>query len=605
MPLRIRPYSTNKFVRHLQDALRSAETASDETDLGFNMQSTFDERNWLAWLVKIRILILTFLLGIELTVARLTETALPLRAFVSTMLLWYAMSLFYVLLLSFWDEQRVQALLQVLTDLALVSLVVHFTGAWDSSFNFLYPLVIIVACILLPRWWAYLTAAVAFILYGGLLELNYYGVVRSFAMTHPELRALQAIIFINLFAFLAVAYLAGLLAAKLRQVDVQLKDTSGALQSLQALHENIIQSISGGLITTSLDGRVTLMNRAARKLLECGDELIGRSVNEIFLDPLPSVGSSRAHGEVRFQPPNGFRKTFRVIVSSLTVPGREEEGLVYTFDDLTEIRRLEREVRMQDRLAAVGRLAAAIAHEIRNPLTSIAGSVSMLSTATEMTEEQRQLLQIVIRESERLNNIITDFLAYSRGKQYRFEKTDLMPLLEDTLTLLNHRLVAENTGIRLERNFKVEHAFVLADGDRIKQVFWNFCQNAVRAMQDGGVLTVSVEPSGDDWQINFADTGHGMSPQQTEKIFEPFQSGFDGGTGLGLAIVYQIAQAHEGKVWARSRLGEGTTFVLRLRRLNIGARRPPPASGAEKKALPSGNGQAEAQRASAGGRAHG
>jgi signal transduction histidine kinase len=180
-----------------------------------------------------------------------------------------------------------------------------------------------------------------------------------------------------------------------------------------------------------------------------------------------------------------------------------------------------------------------------------------------------------------------------------------MPLLEDTLTLLNHRLVAENTGIRLERNFKVEHAFVLADGDRIKQVFWNFCQNAVRAMQDGGVLTVSVEPSGDDWQINFADTGHGMSPQQTEKIFEPFQSGFDGGTGLGLAIVYQIAQAHEGKVWARSRLGEGTTFVLRLRRLNIGARRPPPASGAEKKALPSSNGQAEAQRASAGGRAHG
>jgi len=115
------------------------------------MQSTFDERNWLAWLVKIRILILTFLLGIELAVARLVDTGVPLRAFVSTMLLWYAMSLFYVLLHSFWEEERVQALLQVLTDLALVTLVVHFTGAWDSSFNFLYPLVIIVACVLLPR----------------------------------------------------------------------------------------------------------------------------------------------------------------------------------------------------------------------------------------------------------------------------------------------------------------------------------------------------------------------------------------------------------------------------------------------------------------------
>jgi two-component system, NtrC family, sensor histidine kinase PilS len=568
------------------------------------MQSTFDERNWLAWLVKIRILILTFLLGIELTVARLADTGVPLRAFISTMLLWYAMSLFYVLLLSFWNEERVQALLQVLTDLALVTLVVHFTGAWDSSFNFLYPLVIIVACILLPRLWAYLTAALAFLLYGALLQLNYYGSVPSFATTHPELRALQAIIFINLFAFLAVAYLAGLLAAKLRQVDVQLKDTSGALESLQALHENIIQSISGGLITTSLDGRITLMNRAARKLLECGDELLGRSVNDLFLDPLPGVGSARVHGEVRFQPANGFRKTFRVIVSTLTVPGREEEGYVYTFDDLTEIRRLEREVRMQDRLAAVGRLAAAIAHEIRNPLTSIAGSVSMLSSATEMTEEQRQLLQIVTRESERLNNIITDFLAYSRGKQYRFEKTDLVPLLEDTLTLLEHRLVAENTGIQIERNFKSQQAFVLADGDKIKQVFWNFCQNAVRAMKDGGKLTVSLEVAGDDWQLNFADTGHGMTPQQTEKIFEPFQSGFDGGTGLGLAIVYQIAQAHEAKVWARSRLGEGTTFVLRLRRLHGGAQWTPD-SKVSQKALPAGKGQTETQGAAAGGRAHG
>jgi two-component system, NtrC family, sensor histidine kinase PilS len=569
------------------------------------MQSTFDERNWLAWLVKIRIIILTFLLGIELTVSRLADSPLPLRAFVSTMLLWYSLSVFYALLLSFWDEQRVQALLQVVTDLALVSLVVHFTGGWDSSLNFLYPLVIIVACILLPRVWAYLTAALAFILYGAVLDLNYYGMVPSFATTHPELKALEAIIFVNLFAYLAVAYLAGLLAAKLRQVDVQLKDASGALESLQALHENIIQAISGGLITTGLDGRITLVNTAAQRLLGCGDELIGRPVHQLFLDPLPGVGSERTHGEVRFQPENAFRKTFRVIVSALTVPGREVQGYVYTFDDLTEIRRLEREVRMQDRLAAVGRLAAAIAHEIRNPLTSIAGSVSMLSGASEMTEEQRQLLQIVTRESERLNNIITDFLAYSRGKQYRFDKVDLVPLLEDTLTLLENRLISEKAGIHIERHFKVREASTLADGDKIKQVFWNFCQNAIRAMNEGGTLTVTLEATGDDWQVNFADTGHGMTPQQTEKIFEPFQSGFDGGTGLGLAIVYQIVQAHEGKVWARSRLGEGTTFVFRLRRWGVGTKESmsPSVSG---RALPATTVDANVHSpAVAGGRAHG
>jgi two-component system sensor histidine kinase PilS (NtrC family) len=277
-------------------------------------------------------------------------------------------------------------------------------------------------------------------------------------------------------------------------------------------------------------------------------------------------------------------------------------GYVYTFDDLTEIRRLERDLRIQDRLAAVGRLAAAIAHEIRNPLTSIAGSVSMLAGIADLSDEHRQLLQIVTRESERLNGIITDFLAYSRGKQYRFASVDLLPLLEDTLTLLEHRLVAQNTGIRIERNYNFKEGLTMADGDKIKQVFWNFCENAVRAMSSGGVLSVSLEQAGEDWQINFADTGPGMSRQLVEKIFEPFQSQFEGGTGLGLAIVYQIVQAHEGKVWARSKVGEGSVFVLRLRRLAAVESLPAKRLAAKPELLPEA-GQAIA--AGRGGRAHG
>ena len=533
------------------------------------MQSTFDERSWLAWLVKVRILILTFLLAIQLAVARLTPAPLPVRLFISTIVFWFALSVFYALLLSLWQEHRLQASLQVLTDLVLVSLVVHETGGWDSSLNFLYPLVIIVAGILLPRVWAHLIAALAFILYGTVLELNYYGVVKSYCTTHPELKTLQAIIFVNLFAYFAIAYLAGLLTTKLRQARVQLKDASGALENLQILHENIIQSISSGLITTGLDGRITLVNSAAQKLLErTPGQLLGTPVDKFFLDALPQAESPQAHAEVRFDTANAFRKTVRVRVATLNVPDRGPLGYVYALDDLTEIRRLEREVRMQDRLAAVGRLAAAIAHEIRNPLTSIAGSVSMLSGIPEMNAEHRQLLDIITRESQRLNGIITDFLAYSRGKQYRFEKADLLPLLEDTLTLMRHRMTAENTGIVIESQFAVREALALADGDKIKQVFWNFGENAVRAMREGGTLRVALERHGDDWQVSFADTGTGMTPQQTEKIFEPFQSNFEGGTGLGLAVVYQIVQAHEGKVWARSKPGQGTTFVLRLRRFD-------------------------------------
>jgi two-component system, NtrC family, sensor histidine kinase PilS len=571
------------------------------------MQSMFDDRLWLAWLVKVRIIILTFLLGIELAIARLTPSALPVRLFVHVVLLWYALSLFYVFLLSYWHERRVQSLLQVITDMAMVTLVVYATGGVDSSLNFLYPLVIIVACIMLPRVWAYLAAALAFILYGTVLELTYFEFVPSYQTTHPGLRTLQAIILVNLFAFLAVAYLAGLLAAKLRQVDVRLKYTSGALQNLQALHENIIQAMSGGLITTGLEGHITLANTAAQNLLELTErDLVGQRVDKLFLDPLPQSGSASAHGEIRFVTKHDFRKTLRVMVSELSMPDRGAIGYIYTFDDLTEIRRLEREVRIQDRLAAVGRLAAAIAHEIRNPLTSIAGSVSMLSGISDLSEEHRQLLQIVTRESERLNGIITDFLAYSRGKQYRFADVDLVPLLEDTLTLLEHRLSAEETGIKIERHFEVAQAWTLADGDKLKQVFWNFCENAVRAMRNGGTLRVSLQAENSDWHLGFADTGAGMRPELVEKMFEPFQSEFEHGTGLGLAIVYQIVQAHEGKVWARSKVGQGSEFILRLRQL-AAAEDVPVADAVADAGHESDVGAvaASAATASQGGRAHG
>jgi len=559
----------------------------------------FDERQWLAWLVKVRIIILTFLLGLELAIAQFTPVAFPIRLFVTIILLWYTISLFYLLLLSFWQEYRVQSLLQVLTDMVLVSLVIYATGGVDSSFNFLYPLVIIVACILLPRAWAYLTAALAFILYGTVLELTFFEVIPSYSTTHLEVKSLQAIILVNLFGYLAVAYLAGQLATKLRQVDVKLKDTSGALENLQALHENIIQSISGGLITTGLDGHITFKNSAAQKLLDRSEqELLGQAIHHLFLDPLPQVDSASPHAEIRSILPNGFRKTFRVLVSELSNAQGRPSGYVYTFDDLTEIRRLEREIRMQDRLAAVGRLAAAIAHEIRNPLTSIAGAVYLLSGIPDLTDEHKQLLQIVTRESERLNGIITDFLAYSRGRQYQFKKIDVLPLLEDTLTLLQHRLSAEQRPIQIERRYTAKEAWTLADGDKLKQVFWNFCENAVRAMTEGGTLTVSVEAKGKSWEMSFADTGPGMSPQTIEKIFEPFQSQFEGGTGLGLAIVYQIVQAHEGKVFARSKPGQGSVFVLKLSRLGASEQ---PESQQE---LPAAQPMLQ-QAAIAGGQAHG
>ena len=317
-------------------------------------------------------------------------------------------------------------------------------------------------------------------------------------------QALQAIIFVNLFAFLAVAYLAGLLTAKLRQVGVQLKDTSGALENLQALHENIIHSISSGLITTGLDGRITLVNAAAQRSAGASRRRTcwARRCINCFWIRCPRLNRNRPTVKCVSMRRQNSARQLRVRVAALTVPERGDLGYVYVLDDLTEIRRLEREVRMQDRLAAVGRLAAAIAHEIRNPLTSIAGSVSMLSGVPEMNEDHRRLLDIVTRESQRLNGIITDFLAYSRTKQYHFDKVDLIQSgrrhahadgsPHDGGEHRNHDSAA---------SFLCARLYAIADGDKIKQVFWNLCENAVRAMKDGGTLTVTVESLGDDWQI--------------------------------------------------------------------------------------------------------
>jgi two-component system sensor histidine kinase PilS (NtrC family) len=526
------------------------------------------EGTWLTWLVKARIIIIAFLLGIEFAVAAFTRTNLPQQLFVTVIVLWFAISVFFIVLRHMWNEVRMQARVQILTDLAFASAILYLTGGIDTSFNFLYPLIIIVAAILLPRYWAYLTAALSFILFGAILELSYFGVIHSYSVTRPDLKNLQAVILINFAAYLAIAYLASVLSAKLRQVGVQLQEQSGVLRNLRALHEDIVNSVSGGLATTDLEGRITFINPAAEKLLErAKEELLGTPIEQILPDRVPEIGPSGVRFEAHNTTPLGKRKTIGLSVSPLAVPSRGVIGYVYSFNDLTEIRRLEREVRLRDRMAAVGRLAAGIAHEIRNPLSSIAGSARMLRDSAALDEDERKLMDVVRSESERLNAIVTDFLSYSREKELKFEQGDLVALLDDTLTLLQNRPELNEGEHRIEivHDIQVAQAIAMVDCDRMRQVFWNICDNAVRAMEKGGTLTVSLTAKGEDWVIAFADTGSGIGALNLEKVFEPFQPGFQGGTGLGLAIVYQIVQAHGGKISVRSTPGQGTVFTLEIK----------------------------------------
>jgi two-component system sensor histidine kinase PilS (NtrC family) len=525
------------------------------------MAAGINERIWLEWLVKVRVIIITILLAIELAIVNLTATNVNQRLFVVVMLAWYAAAGVHLFLFTY--PQRdwlMQSKMQVISDLCFATAVIYTTGGIDTSFNFLYPLIIIVASTIISGTWAYLTAGMSFILLGGTLELSFFDVIHSYSTTRPDLKSLQAVIFINLFAFASIAYLSNRLASRMRQADVALKDKSYELENLQVLHEIIVHSISSGLITTDLNGAIKLSNPAAQALLgRTQDELAGLSAQQLFADLLPVANAGRL--EVRSRTPGGVDRMLGIGCSVLQGTGGEPIGYIYTFTDLTEIRRLERELRLRDRLAAVGRLASGIAHEIRNPLSSIAGSVKMLSGIATLTDDQRDLLGIVTRESERLNSIISDFLTYSRDRKFFSASVDLCQLLTDTLTLLENR----DSNIRIERSFACQEAITQGDGDKLKQVFWNLSTNALRAMHAGGILTVTLDEHEGCWRIRFHDTGQGISPQLIEKVFEPFQSGFEGGTGLGLAIVYRIIQVHDARIAVRSEPGKGTEFTLLFR----------------------------------------
>ena len=385
----------------------------------------------------------------------------------------------------------------------------------------------------------------------------------------------QTVQWVGLFdvAFLVVGLLSARLAERQSRSDVRLLAARQSLRTLRALHERIVASIRSGVVTTDLEGRVFTFNAAAQEITGYTEEAIrGQDASILFGDMKEHVAESvraarTGNASPRFETScltsEGMRIRLGYSISPLASEAGETTGIVITFQDLTQVRSLEETSRRQDRLAAIGRMAASIAHEIRNPLAAMRGSIQMLRSEVENDSSQAELMEIILRESDRLNQIITDFLSYARPRSLVQARVDVGELLTQTFALMRHspEISANQT---LEAHVPNERVFAQADEGQLKQVFWNLARNALQAMPHGGTLRATLAMNSDNrLRIAFADTGRGMSPDQVEHLFEPFSS-TTGGTGLGLSIVYQIIRDHGGTINVRSREGQGTTITIEL-----------------------------------------
>lgn len=486
------------------------------------------------------------------------------------------LTIVYFFLLRLSSSYQLQIRAQFILDALLITWLIWRTGDLSSPYITLYIVLISVASFFLRPLTTLLVATFCAACLIGLSVLTLSAVIESSGTVQAVGKAIQIVSF-HVVALLVVGLLASRLSDR-RDSGRELEEATKTLANLRAVHERIVESIRSGLITTDLDGNIYTFNAAATEITGYRlDQMQGRSIYDLFGDIREQIDLSLAaagDGEQlpRFEAdlltPDGFAVRIGFSVSLLFSEDHEATGLIVTFQDLTEIRSMEESVRRKDRLAAVGRVAAGLAHEIRNPLGAMRGAIQVLESNTPPESRQAGLMDIILKESDRLNSIITNFLGYARPAAGNFADVNVGEAIEETMMLLRHSPDVREDH-ELTANVGDDPVVVSADSSQLKQIFWNLARNALQAMPEGGKLNISLETIPNSRiRICFEDTGRGMSPEQVEQLFEPFANSTSGGTGLGLSIVYQIVKDHNGVINVRSIEGKGTTITVELPRDN-------------------------------------
>lgn len=445
-------------------------------------------------------------------------------------------------------------------DALAITLLVHHTGSSQSIFFFLYLVNIILAGLVFQRRGAFTQALWTSLLFGLLL-------LSSMQADRENIYFLATL---NNLAFFSVAYLSGNLSEQINFMGVQLKQTARSLEILQDLNKLIVENIGTGLLTVDGDGRVLTANRAAEGILD-NLKLIGHDINVIFPDLKLGSNVVWIHGkgeeirriDVEFLNRSRERLQIEVIISQLRDEASRARGYVVLFQDRTEVRRLEAAMRQKEKLAAVGQLAAGIAHEIRNPLASLSGSVQLMSSQPEKySAEDLKLMKIITREIDRLNDLITEFLEYVRPEEAPTQMVDVNKILREVLEIVrfNQQMTKD---VEQELSFKAM-CQIRGRPEKLKQAFLNIVINAYQAMGSTKAPRFVLETfdQQDRVVVSIRDNGSGMDEATRERIFEPFYTTKPKGTGLGLAVTHKILERHDAQVQVKSEVGAGTTFVI-------------------------------------------
>jgi two-component system sensor histidine kinase PilS (NtrC family) len=521
--------------------------------------SIMDRRTWLRRLIWVRVIVFSvFVIRAGMNPEQAIWDPKPdMQALLAAV---FGFSVLWFLLLRFNRWYVGQAYAQILVDLLLITWGVNRTGVVDSYFSSLYFLVIVMSSILLERRGAFLAATLSSVIHFTHMEMAYFELIPSTELARPDLTSLQYIISLGIFGFCSVGFLSNFLAESWRKTGAALEKSTGQVAFLQAFSDRIFDSVGSGLITADLDGRIYLFNRSAENITGSRlDEVLRMTVSELFPGVVAKAGASRFEAWTKRR--DGRDIYLRFSVLPVMIDNRNTAGYVWCFDDLTELRLLERQMRQKEQMAAIGVMSAGIAHEIRNPLASITGSFKMLQSDLAMGEDQRQLVDIISREAERLNRTITGFLHYARPLVPQRQNVDLAALISETVSLLRN-----SPELKPTHSIETELDPITANVDEsmMRQVFYNLASNAFKAMPTGGALTIGLSERNGGAQIRFTDTGVGLAEDELKSLFVPFHSAFRTGTGLGLPIVYQIVNAHNGVIGVKSRKGAGTTFFIDL-----------------------------------------